>query len=96
MHVHHTVRPDPSSTPAPLQEVARDVPFLPRSGACAAPLPPGHPQSAVMIGGYVEEPDKKRFATNEAWAFERGADGAGSWSLVPYAEGPAPGVRLSV
>jgi hypothetical protein len=46
-----------------------------------------------MIGGYVEEPDKKRFATNEAWAFERGARGEGSWSLVPYADGPAPGVR---
>lgn len=48
-----------------------------------------------MIGGYVEEPDKKRFATNEAWAFERGARGEGSWSLVPYADGPAPGPRIA-
>lgn len=43
-----------------------------------------------MIGGYVEQPDKQRAGTNEAWAFDR-ANG-GSWSLVPYADGPKPGV----
>jgi hypothetical protein len=38
----------------------------------------------------VEQPDKKREGTNEAWAFARG--GGGSWDLVPYAPGPQPGV----
>lgn len=46
-----------------------------------------------MIGGYVENVDKSRHGTNEAWAFERA--GGGSWSLVPYAEGPVPGPRIA-
>ncbi|KAI8474475.1 MAG: galactose oxidase [Monoraphidium minutum] len=76
-----------------VQEAAPDAPFLPRSGACAAPLPAGAGPAAILIGGYVEEADKKRSATNEAWVFDRG--GGGSWSLVPYAPGPAPGPRIA-
>lgn len=49
-----------------------------------------------MLTGYVESPDKSRAATNEAWVFEPGAAGGeGSWSLVPYKEGPAPGPRIA-
>ncbi|GIL76905.1 hypothetical protein Vretimale_8628 [Volvox reticuliferus] len=29
-------------------------PSLPRSGACAAPLPPWHPHEVIMLGGYTE------------------------------------------
>jgi len=48
-----------------------------------------------MIGGYIEKPDKTRCGTNEVWAYERGADGKGGWSLVPSdASAPAPGVSL--
>lgn len=76
-----------------VQEVARDAPFLPRSGACAAPLPASSGYDAIVIGGYLEHPDKKREGTNEAWAFKR--EGGGSWELVPYAPGPQPGPRIA-
>ncbi|GBF89617.1 hypothetical protein Rsub_02335 [Raphidocelis subcapitata] len=74
-----------------IEEVAKGEPLLPRSGACAAPLPEGHAAAAIMIGGYVETPDKKRSGTNEAWTYERG----GGWKLVQFAEGPVPGPRIA-
>jgi hypothetical protein len=79
------------SSPHP-QEVAKDALLLPRSGAFMAPLPPGHAQAAVMIGGYVEAPDKSRAGTAEVWAYGRD----GQWTLVPTGGGPAPQVCIYV
>jgi hypothetical protein len=90
---HACTNPHLTHAPCTAQEVAKGAPFLPRSGACAAPLPAGHPQAAVMIGGYVEKPDKTRYGTNEVWAYARGAGGEGGWSLVPTT-GDAPGVSF--
>lgn len=60
-HLPHSHPPwSPPLFPS-LQEVAFNMPMLPRSGACAAPLPASlAPHAAIMIGGYLEEGDKKR------------------------------------
>lgn len=58
-------------------------PTLPRSGACAAPLPASHSHDAILFGGYTEEKDAAgvvvRVPTNEAWVYTASS---GQWSRV--------------
>lgn len=64
-------------------------PGLPRSGHCAATLPGWHKDDVIMFGGYVEDGDKKRWATSEAYTFSVAAH---QWTPVQYAPGPVPQV----
>ncbi|GIL56650.1 hypothetical protein Vafri_11982 [Volvox africanus] len=96
-------------TPAAVQPGCR--PSLPRSGACAAPLPVWHPHEVIMLGGYTEisgdgrerravssslrGPDMPRRAPTMEAWTFESADG-GRWHPVPYAEGsPVPQPRLT-
>ncbi|KAK9807704.1 hypothetical protein WJX72_006635 [[Myrmecia] bisecta] len=77
------------------QEVATDPserPTLPRSGHSAAPLPAGHAEDTIIIGGYTETADKQREACIEAWTFLLAEK---RWCAVSYAAGPVPRVRLA-
>lgn len=66
---------------------------LPRSGACAATLPPSHSHDVILFGGYTEQKDPSmvRVPTNEAWLF---SSASGSWSPVQYSSKTVPSTRL--
>jgi hypothetical protein len=68
-------------------------PTLPRSGACAATLPPSHSHDVILFGGYTEQqsPSMVRVPTNEAWLF---SSASGSWSPVQYSSEAVPSTRL--
>lgn len=69
---------------------ASQRPSLPRSGACAATLPPSHSHDALLFGGYTEELGSDgvtRKPTNEAWLFSAAA---GAWSPVACTGGALP------
>jgi hypothetical protein len=85
----------PSVTFTPTATSSSARPPLPRSGACAAPLPPGHSHDAILFGGYTEEQrqpaDVLRAPTNEAWLFSAAT---GAWSRVCYSSAEVPCARL--
>lgn len=77
----------------PTATTPNSQPSLPRSGACAATLPPGHSHDVILFGGYTEQqqPSMQRDPTNEAWLFSKAS---GSWSPVKYSSEAVPCTRL--
>lgn len=83
----------PSVTFTPTATSPGSSPSLPRSGACAAPLPGSHSHDVIMFGGYTEQqqPSMIRVPTNEAWLYSAAS---GSWSPVQYSSEAVPATRL--
>ncbi|KAK9794608.1 hypothetical protein WJX73_007394 [Symbiochloris irregularis] len=84
-----------SSSSLAWQEVAttqEQRPTLPRSGHCAARLPPSHSSDVIIFGGYTEDDQKKREACNDAWTFSLESK---SWTTVQYSGDLIPRVRLA-
>lgn len=77
----------------PTATTPNSQPSLPRSGACAAPLPPAHSHDVILFGGYTEQqqPSIQRDPTNEAWLFSKAS---GSWIPVKYSSEAVPCTRL--
>lgn len=82
----------PAVTFSPTATSGGSQPTLPRSGACAAPLPSG---GAILFGGYTEQQQQPsgvvRAPTNEAWLFSAAS---GAWSPVQYSSEAVPATRL--